>query len=92
MGARTSVNVFSPGETIEVTWTGTTNHPSYYRLASDPDSDDGFPLFAGPGIGQEGDDPIANCPIDGRVILAYELDDRAGGSHARHITLPDVAA
>jgi hypothetical protein len=89
-GRTDKVNVFSPGQTIEVTWTETTNHPSYYRLAFDLEGDDGFPLFAGPGIGQEGDDPIANCPIDGRVILAYELDDRAGGSHTLEITLPDV--
>lgn len=89
-GRTDKVNVFSPGETIEVTWTETTNHPSYYRLAFDVDGDDGFPLFTGPGIGQEGDDPIASCPIDGLVILAYELEDRAGGSHTRQLTLPDV--
>lgn len=89
-GRTDKVNVFSPGETIDVTWNETTNHRSYYRLAFDVNGDDGFPLFTGPGIGQEGDDPIASCPIDGRVILAYELDDRAGGSYTRQITLPDV--
>lgn len=89
-GRTSKVNVFSPGETIEVAWTETTNHRSYYRLAFDVDGDDGFPLFAGPGVPEEGDDPIGNCPIDGRVILAYELDDRSGGSHTRQITLPDV--
>lgn len=89
--ARTdSVSFYEPGQTIEVRWREFVNHRSYYRVAFDPDGDDGFPIFPGPGISAEGDDPSRACPVDGRVILAYELDDRSGGEYALTVQLPDV--
>ena len=84
------LNVFAPGETIEVTWRETTNHRSYYRIAFDRRGDDDFPVFAGAAVSQAGDDPRRHCPVDGEVILAYELNDGAGGAHTLSVTLPDV--
>lgn len=84
------LNAFAPGETIEVTWAETTNHRSYYRVAFDRDGDDDFPVFAGGAVSQTGDDPSRICPVDGQVILAYELNDGAGGVHTLNVKLPDV--
>jgi len=89
-GRTDRVNVFEPGSTIEVTWTEFTNHRSYYRVAFDRDGDDAFPMFAGSGLGAEGIDPSGPCPVDGQVILAYEMEDRNGGSHTLSVRLPDV--
>jgi len=89
-GRTERVNVFAPGETIEVTWAETTNHISYYRVAFDRDGDDDFPVFAGPGIGAEGIDPRERCPVDGQVILAYEMADGYRQQHTLRIQLPDV--
>jgi hypothetical protein len=89
-GRSERVTVFAPGETIEVTWEETTNHRSYYRVAFDRDGDDAFPVFPGPGIGAEGIDPRGLCPVDGEVVLAYELEDGAGGIHTLRVSLPDV--
>jgi hypothetical protein len=89
-GRTDKVSVFAPGDTIEVTWRETTNHRSYYRVAFDADGDDAFPTFAGSGIGADGIDPSGPCPVDGRVILAYEMDDRSGGSYTLQVRLPDV--
>jgi len=89
--ARTErVSVYEPGETIEVAWDETTNHRSYYRVAFDIDGDDAFPMFLGDGVGTEGIDPSGLCPVDGQVILAYDMDDRAGGRHTLQVRLPDV--
>lgn len=85
-----TVNVFEPGQSLDVVWREYVNHRSYYRVAFDPDGDDGFPVFPGVGISAEGDDPTLTCPVDGRVILAYDLDDRVAGEHTLRITLPDV--
>src|SRR6187399_2266202 len=41
-GRTSTVSVFAPGETIEVTWRETVNHRSYYRIAFDRDGDDAF--------------------------------------------------
>lgn len=91
VNARTDkVNVFAPGETIEVTWRETTNHDSYYRVAFDREGDDAFPVFEGPGAGAKGIDPSGPCPVDGQVILAYLMEDGVGGSHTLQVRLPDV--
>lgn len=89
-GRTEAVTVFEPGATVAVTWLETTNHRSYYRVAFDTDGDDAFPTFAGTGRGAEGIDPSGPCPVDGQVILAYDMDDRAGGSHTLEVRLPDV--
>lgn len=89
-GRTERLNVFAPGQTIEVTFDEFANHRSYYRVAFDLDGDDDFPLFPGPGVLPEGDDPTRDCPVDGRVILAYELMDGRGGTHTLQVTLPDV--
>jgi len=89
-GRTDRVSVFEPGATIEVTWDETTNHRSYYRVAFDVDGDDAFPTFLGNGVGTEGIDPQGLCPADGQVILAYDMDDRSGGSHTLAVRLPDV--
>jgi hypothetical protein len=89
-GRTARVNVFAPGETIEVVWAETTNHPSYYRIAFDRDGDDDLPIFGGSGIGAASIDPASVCPVDGQVILAYDMDDRAGGTHTARVTLPNV--
>jgi hypothetical protein len=89
-GRTEDVTVFEPGATVTVTWTETTNHRSYYRIAFDADGDDAFPTFAGTGRGAEGIDPRGPCPVDGQVILAYDMDDRSGGSHTIEVRLPDV--
>ena len=89
-GRTGNVNVFEPGASIEVTWTEFTNHRSYYRVAFDRDGDDAFPIFAGSGLGAEGIDPSGPCPVDGEVILAYDMEDRNGGSHTLSVRLPDI--
>jgi hypothetical protein len=89
-GRTDKVNVFAPGETIEVTWAEITNHRSYYRVAFDRSGDDAFPTFEGPGTGAEGIDPSGPCPVDGQVILAYDMDDRNGGNYTLSVRLPDV--
>jgi hypothetical protein len=87
-GRTDKVSVFAPGETIEVTWNEFVNHRSYYRVAFDVDADDDFPVFPGPGVGEH--DPTEACPVDGRIILAYDRDDRSGGVHTLNVQLPDV--
>jgi hypothetical protein len=89
-GRTGNVNVFEPGATIEITWTEFTNHRSYYRVAFDRDGDDAFPTFAGSGLGAEGIDPSGPCPVDGQVILAYDMQDGNGGSHTLSVRLPDI--
>lgn len=89
-GRTEEVAVFEPGATVAVTWVETTNHRSYYRIAFDADGDDAFPTFAGTGRGAEGIDPSGPCPVDGQVVLAYDMDDRSGGSHTLEVRLPDV--
>lgn len=89
-GRTDKVNVFAPGETIEVTWRETTNHDSYYRVAFDREGDDAFPMFEGTGAGAKGIDPSGPCPVDGQVILAYLMEDGMGGSHTLQVRLPDV--
>jgi hypothetical protein len=89
-GRTEDVTVFEPGATVTVTWMETTNHRSYYRIAFDADGDDAFPTFVGTGRGAEGIDPSGPCPVDGQVILAYDMDDRSGGSHTLEVRLPDV--
>lgn len=89
-GRTRKVSVYRPGETITVTWNEYVNHVSYYRVAFDVDGDDDFPVFGGRYISPEGDDPAALCPVDGRVILAYNFDDRTRGEHSMEIRLPDV--
>jgi hypothetical protein len=87
-GRTDKVSVFAPGETIEVTWDEFVNHRSHYRVAFDVEADDDFPLFPGPGVSEY--DPTEACPVDGRIILAYELADRIGGMHTLNVQLPDV--
>jgi hypothetical protein len=89
-GRTDQVSVHEPGETIEVTWVETTNHRSYYRVAFDVEGDDAFPTFLGNGVGTEGIDPRDACPVDDRVILAYDMADGAGGGHTLKVRLPDV--
>lgn len=87
-GRTDKVSVFAPGETIEVSWDEFVNHRSYYRVAFDVDADDDFPSFPGPGASEH--DPAAICPVDGKVILAYDREDRNGGVHTLNVRLPDV--
>lgn len=89
-GRTTRVNVYAPGETITVVWDEYVNHRSYYRVAFDLDGDNDLPQFEAPGVGPEGHDPRNYCPVDGRVILAYELQDNRGGQYTLQVTLPDV--
>ncbi len=89
-GRTQNVNVFAPGATITVRWREFVNHRGYYRVAFDESGDDGFPTFPGPGASPEGDDPTRSCPVDGRVILGYELEDGTGGEYSLELTLPDV--
>ena len=84
------VHDFAGGETIEVVFREYINHDSYYRVAFDVDGDDDFPLRPGPAVSPVGDDPRRVFPIDGRNILAYELEDGAGGEHVLEVTLPNV--
>jgi hypothetical protein len=85
-----AVSVFAPGETISVSFTEYVNHTGYYRVAFDVDGDDGFPVFSGRNVSEEGDEPLVNCPVDGNVILAYDFEDRMRGVHTLDVTLPDV--
>ena len=89
-GRTEQVNVFAPGQTISVEWDEFVNHRSYYRVAFDIDGDDDFPIFPGTGTSPVGDDPTRTCPVDGHVILAYELNDGGGLDHTLQVTLPDV--
>lgn len=89
-GRTEKTNVFAPGETISLVWDEYVNHRSYYRVAFDLDGDDDLPRFSGPGVPQEGHDPRDLCPVDDRVILAYELNDASGGQYTLDVTLPDV--
>ncbi len=89
-GRTSRVSVFEPGETIEVRFVEYVNHTSYYRVAFDVDGHDDFPVFRGRNVSREGDDPLTLCPVDGRVILAYDFDDRLRGEHTLQVELPDV--
>lgn len=89
-GRTSNVNVYAPGETITIAWHEFVNHRSYYRIAFDRDGDNDFPVFEAPGIDSEGHDPREYCPVDGHVILAYELEDKQGGQYTMDVTLPDV--
>jgi hypothetical protein len=89
-GRTDRVNEYAPHDTIEVTWAETTNHRSYYRVAFDRDGDDDLPLFAGPGVREGVIDPRERCPVDGQVILAYEMQDGYGEQHTLRVQLPDV--
>jgi hypothetical protein len=84
------VHEFAGGERIEVRWTEWVNHDSYYRVAFDVDGDDDFPVRPGPAVPRRGDDPTRVFPVDGKNILAYDLNDGAGGEHVLEVTLPNV--
>jgi hypothetical protein len=89
-GRGQNINVFAPGDTLTVRWREFVNHRGYYRVAFDASGDDGFPTFPGPGASPAGDDPTRSCPVDGRVILGYELEDGTGGEYSLEVTLPDI--
>lgn len=84
----TTPTVFSPGETVTVSWTETIDHPGHYRIAFDDDGED-FPEIDG------FDDIKTALPFDlgsGAVVLADGIMDESGfgSSYEQEITLPDV--
>jgi hypothetical protein len=73
------VNVFRPGETIEVVIRETINHPSHYRIAFNPDGDD-FP------------DPVAVDDIDPEhpYVLLDGIEDEDERVQTVQITFPEI--
>lgn len=73
------INVFRPGETIEVRLRETVNHPSHYRIGFNPDGES-FP------------DPEAVDHIDEEhpLILVDGIEDAEEAIQTVEITFPDI--
>lgn len=89
-GRTEAVTELVGGQVLEVRFTEWVNHDSYYRVAFDVDGDDDFPLRPGPAVPRVGDDPRRVFPVDGRNILAYELEDRGSGEYVMSVEVPNV--
>ncbi len=76
------INVFSPGETITVSWYETVDHPAHYRISIDMDGQDDFPEKSGP-------DDIVDPPV--LPVLLDGIPDAAGGpgTYSVEVTLPN---
>ena len=70
----TNVAEFAPGETINVEWDETVDHPGHYRIAFDDDGND----FTNP------NNPDDNFP----TTMVEPIADKAGGHYSQSITLP----
>jgi MYXO-CTERM domain-containing protein len=82
------VNVFRPGETIEVVWNEFINHESYFRIAFEIDGDD-FVQRPPQNLSAASDDPVAEeNAIDIGQLLAI-VADAGSGEHSATVTLPD---
>lgn len=79
-GRGETVNVFTPGQTITVTWTETVNHPGHFRIAFDADGQDAFY-----------DPPTEDtCDTDMPILADCIADTPGGGESSFDITLPNI--
>ena len=86
-GRTDRVNVFRPGETIEVRWNEFVNHESYFRIAFEMDGDD-FVQRPPQNLAASSDDPVAEeAAIDIGQLLAV-VPDTGAGEHSASVTLP----
>jgi hypothetical protein len=86
------VNVFRPGETVDVVWDVYVQHVSYFRIAFDADGDDSFSARPSLPADPATDDPTLLTPGDGETILAYVVDREGDVDHVEErVTLPTVA-
>jgi MYXO-CTERM domain-containing protein len=70
---------FKPGEKIVVTWTETVNHPGHFRIALDPDGQDGF-------FEPKAFDDVSGGP----GVIVDGIADKDGGEYSQEITLPNI--
>ncbi len=74
-----NVAVFTPGQTITVTWRETINHPSHYRISFDEDGDDDFR------------DPEDFMDFSGNpTVLVDAIEDLPAAGQEQEVTLPNV--
>jgi hypothetical protein len=87
-----TVNVFQPGQTIDVVWEAYVQHVSYFRIAFDADGDDSFSSRPTMPSDPAADDPTRLPANEGETILAY-VEDRTGDIERveERVTLPNVA-
>jgi len=85
------VNVFRPGESIELAFEVYVQHPGYFRISFDPEGDDSFSTRPSAPSDASTDDPTQLSPGDGEIILDY-ISNRAGDIDRveRRVTLPDI--
>jgi hypothetical protein len=85
------VNVFRPGQSIDMVWEVYVRHASYFRVSFDADGDDSFSTRASSPSDASTDDPTELPAGDGEIILDYVMD-RAGRVDRveRRVTLPEV--
>ncbi len=69
-----NVTTFAPGETIDVEWNETVDHPGHFRISFDDDGND----FTNP------NNPGDNFP----ETIMEPIADKSGGHYAQQITLP----
>jgi hypothetical protein len=85
------VNVFRPGQSIDMVWEVYVQHVSYFRISFDLDGDDSFSTRPSAPSDASTDDPTELPAGDGELILDYILD-RAGDVDRveRQVRLPNV--
>jgi len=85
------VNVFGPGQSIDLMWDVYVQHVSYFRISFDPDGDDSFSTRPSAPSDASADDPTRLPAGDGEIILDYILDRGADADRVeQRVTLPDV--
>jgi hypothetical protein len=72
------VTTFEAGQTIEVKWRETINHPGHYRISFDADGQDDF-------VDPAGFDDFDSAPS----VMLDNIGDANGGEYTQSITLPN---
>lgn len=78
-----NVNVFAPGQQIEVVWKETINHPGHYRISFDADGQD----FVVPPTANGTTMGMLNVVID---LIADRSTTPANNQYSQVITLPNM--
>jgi hypothetical protein len=85
------VNVFRPGESIDMIWEVYVQHVSYFRISFDSAGDDSFSTRPSAPSDAFTDDPTELPAGDGELILDYILDLGGDADRLEHqVTLPNV--
>ena len=84
-----TATVFRPGEVIDVSVEVYVQHPSYFRIAFDPDGDDSFSTPSS--IPEDpATDPTTLPAAEGELVLAYVHDRTGDVDHIEQsVTLPN---